>query len=129
MTEEEASPQPTDQRSNLRIGVVGPCKSGKSTLVRGLQQAGYEAQQIAQEHSFAASMWRQIARPDVMIYLHCGYETTVARGLNWMRSEYEEQQPRLAHARQHADLEIETDRVKPDEVLAKTVLFLKINPK
>ncbi len=107
-----------------RIGVVGPCKSGKSTLVRGLQQAGYNAHQIAQEHSFAPSMWQQIDPPDVLIYLHCGYATTVARGLNWLPQEYEEQQPRLSHAREHADLEITTDELKPEEVLEKAVLFL-----
>ncbi len=107
------------------IGVVGPCKSGKSTLVRGLQQAGYIAHQIAQEHSFAPRMWQQIDPPNVLIYLHCGYETTVVRGLNWMRAEYEEQQPRLAHARHNADIEIETDGLKPEEVLEKVVLFLK----
>jgi ATPase subunit of ABC transporter with duplicated ATPase domains len=115
--------------ARVRIGVVGPCKSGKSTLVRGLQEAGYEAQQIAQEHSFAPSMWQQIDPPDVLIYLHCRYKSTVARGLNWMRIEYEDQLPRLAHARRNADLEIETDELKPDEVLAKTILFLNTNPK
>ncbi len=107
------------------IGVVGPCKSGKSTLVHGLQQAGFSAHQIAQEHSFAPRMWRQIDPPDVLIYLHCRYETTVERGLNWMGTEFEEQQPRLAHARQNADLEIGTDELKPDEVLEKALFFLK----
>lgn len=107
------------------IGVVGPCKSGKSTLVRGLQQAGFNAHQIAQEHSFAPSMWQQIDPPDVLIYLHCEYETTVARGLKWLPQEYEEQQPRLAHARKNADLEIDTDEMKPEEVLEKVALFLK----
>lgn len=106
------------------IGVVGPCKSGKSTLVRGLQQAGYEAIQIAQEHSFAPSMWQQIAHPDVLIYLHCDYQTTVARGLNWLRSEYEDQLPRLAHARENADLKIATDEHEPAEVLRQVLKFL-----
>ncbi len=107
------------------VGVVGPCKSGKSTLVRGLQQAGFNAHQIAQEHSFAPSMWQQIDPPDVLIYLHCGYETTVARGLSWLPQEYEEQQPRLSHARANANLEIVTDEIKPKEVLEKVALFLK----
>ncbi len=108
-----------------RIGVVGPCKSGKSTLVRGLQQAGYEATQIAQEHSFAPSMWQQIAKPDVLIYLHCNYETTVARGINWMRSEYEDQLPRLTHARKNADMEIITDSLSPEQVLQQALEFIK----
>lgn len=107
-----------------RIGVVGPCKSGKSTLVRGLQEAGYQATQIAQEHSFAPRMWKQISKPDVLIYLHSEWETTVARGLNWMLAEYEDQQPRLMHARKNADLELATDALPPETVLKKVLDFL-----
>ena len=106
------------------IAVVGPCKSGKSTLVRGLVEKGYNARQVSQEHSFAASMWRQITQPDLMIYLHCSYETTLARGLNWTRAEYEEQQPRLVQARQHADFEIATDELSASEVLTRALSFL-----
>jgi len=107
------------------IGVVGPCKSGKSTLVSGLQQAGYEATQIAQEHSFAPRMWQQIAKPDILIYLHCNYETTVARGIHWMHSEYEDQLPRLTHARKNANLEIVTDTISPEQVLKQALSFIK----
>ncbi|MEX1143453.1 MAG: hypothetical protein WEC16_01320 [Anaerolineales bacterium] len=108
-----------------RIGVVGPCKSGKSTLVRGLQEAGYPAAQIAQEHSYAPRMWEQISKPDVLIYLHCEYESTVARGLDWTRTEYEDQQPRLIHARNHADLELATDLPSPGSVLKQVLDFLQ----
>jgi hypothetical protein len=111
--------------TKLRIGVVGPCKSGKTTLVRGLQLAGYDAIQIAQEHSFAPRMWRQIAKPDVLVYLHCSFPTTVARGLGWLETEFDEQQPRLVHARRHADIEIITDALNPKQVLAKVVGFLQ----
>lgn len=107
-----------------RIGVVGPCKSGKSTLVRGLQQAGYEATQIAQEHSFAPSMWQQIGKPDILIYLHCNYESTLARGIQWMQSEYEEQLPRLTHARKNANLQITTDSFSPAQVLEQVQKFI-----
>jgi len=106
------------------IGVVGPCKSGKSTLVRGLQTAGFEATQIAQEHSFAPRMWEQIRKPDVLIYLHSEYETTVERGLEWTRAEHEDQQPRLVHARKHANLEIATDDPSPETVLMKVLDYL-----
>lgn len=111
--------------SRPKIGVVGPCKSGKSTLVNGLQHAGYEARQIVQEHSFAPRMWQQISHPDVLIYLQCNYETSVARGLNWLRSEYDEQQPRLAHARAYANLEIVTDETTPEDVLQKVLTYLE----
>lgn len=123
---DDGGPQST---KTLKVGVVGPCKSGKSTLVRGLQTAGYPASQIAQEHSFAPSMWQQIAKPDVLIYLQCDYETTIARGLHWMQKEYEDQQPRLAHARKHADLELATDVVDPGEVLEKVLIFLRTKEK
>jgi hypothetical protein len=105
--------------------VVGPCKSGKSTLVRGLQEAGYPAVQIAQEHSYAPRMWEQISKPDVLVYLHCEYESTVARGLNWARAEYEDQQPRLTHARNHADMEVATDVPAPGVVLKQVLDFLR----
>lgn len=117
MTQESTSTKP-------RIGVVGPCKSGKSTLVRGLQQAGYTAFQIAQEHSFAPSMWFIIGKPDVLIFLTTEYETTVERGLKWLRRDYDEQQPRLNHAREHADLTLATDTRLPDEILQTVVDFL-----
>jgi pantothenate kinase len=108
-----------------RIGIVGPCKSGKSTLTHNLTQAGYQAHQIAQEHSFAPSMWQRIGQLDILIYLHCDYASTLARGLRWSQAEYVEQQPRLAHARQHADLELATDNEPPEEVLAAVVAYLE----
>jgi hypothetical protein len=45
--------------------------------------------------------------------------------LNWTEAEYEEQQRRLAHARQHASMTIETDDLTPDEILARVLDFLK----
>jgi hypothetical protein len=107
-----------------RIGVVGPCKSGKSTLVRGLQAAGYPAHQIAQEHSFAPRMWQQIDPPDILLYLHCEFPSSVARGLDWLPRDYTEQQTRLTHARAHADFEIATDELPQEEVLQRVLKFL-----
>ena len=104
--------------------MVGPCKSGKSTLVRGLQVSGIEAIQIAQEHSFAPRMWEIIGKPDFLIFLHCQYETTLQRGISWTKQEYEDQQPRLEDASQRADLTIETDQLPPEEVLEKVLQFL-----
>jgi len=72
-------------------------------------------------------MWQQIAKPDILIYLQCDYKTTVARGINWMQSEYDDQQPRLAHAREHADLEIVTDSINPDLVLQKVLEYINAN--
>lgn len=120
MTQADDNPQSTLPR----VGVVGPCKSGKSTLVRGLQAAGYQAFQIAQEHSFAPRMWQIIGKPDVLIYLHSDYSTTVSRGLKWQEREYAEQQPRLTNARENADLEIRTDEPEPEEVLKQVLAYL-----
>ena len=41
----------------LRIAVVGPCASGKSTFAKALKAAGYEARHPAQEHSYVPNMW------------------------------------------------------------------------
>jgi ATPase subunit of ABC transporter with duplicated ATPase domains len=110
--------------ASTRIAVVGPCKAGKSTLIRGLAHHGYHARQIAQEHSMVPDMWQRLATPDLLIHLHCRFETTRARGLNWLESEYDEELRRLAHARHHADFSIATDGVSPEEVLAAVLNFL-----
>ena len=120
--------EPNPASTKPRIGVVGPCKSGKSTLVRGLQGDGYQVTQIAQEHSFAPRMWEQISKPDVLIYLHSEYETTVRRGLIWTRAEYEDQRPRLVHAHKNADLKITTDDLLPETVLKRVLDFLADGP-
>ncbi len=111
-------------RERPLIAVVGPCKSGKSTLVKNLEKMGFNARQVAQEHSFAPSMWQQITNPDFLIFLNCEYESTLERGLNWMPKEYEAQLPRLSHARQHAHLVLTTDEDSPQTVLNKVVEFL-----
>ncbi len=112
------------KRESPLIAVVGPCKSGKTTLIRGLEEKGFNARQVAQEHSFAPSMWQKITNPDVLIFLHCEYESSVHRGLNWTQRDYEEQQPRLSHARKHADLLLITDIDSPEVILNKVVQFL-----
>lgn len=112
------------ERPRPLIAIVGPCKSGKSTLLKGLIEQGFNARQVAQEHSFAPSMWQKITNPDFLIFLQCTYENTVLRGLNWTQSEYDLQQPRLDHARQHADFLLHTDISSPQEVLDKVIGFL-----
>jgi hypothetical protein len=63
----------------LRVAVVGPCASGKSTLTAALRAAGYEARQPAQEHSYVPDMWRRLVDPDVLIYLDISYEALLER--------------------------------------------------
>lgn len=105
------------------MGVVGPCASGKSTLVSKLQALNMPAKNIAQEHSYVPEMWHILTNPDFLIYLDVSYEVaTQRRNLNWTEDEYERQLLRLTHARNHADIIIFTDKLTIDEVL-QAVLF------
>ena len=109
----------------MRVGVVGPCAAGKSTLTAGLKEHGYESRHIAQEHSGVPAMWQRISKPDVLIYLQVSYPLTIQRRqLDWTEREYEEQLRRLMHAYQHADLIIDTDGLTPQEILQVTLEFL-----
>jgi deoxyadenosine/deoxycytidine kinase len=110
----------------LLIGVVGPCGSGKSTLIMGLNQYGYMCRHIAQEHSYVQAMWQIITKPNVLIYLNASFQTsTLRRKLNWHESDYIEQLRRLAHAREHAKLIIDTDDLTSQQVLQQALDFLK----
>lgn len=108
------------------IGIVGPCGSGKSTLIARLEQSGYKCRHIAQEHSYVQTMWQVIARPDILIYLGVSFPVSTARrSLNWQKKDHDEQLRRLAHARDHADLIIETDQLTPEQVLQQTLDYLQ----
>jgi hypothetical protein len=107
------------------IGVVGPCGSGKSTLIAGLETYGYPCRHIAQEHSYVQAMWQIISRPDFLIYLSASFPVSTARRrLDWQEKDYQEQIRRLSHAREHAQLIIDTDQLTPDQVLQKALIFL-----
>ena len=111
--------------SKLLIGIVGPCGSGKSTLLAGLEQKGFRCRHIAQEHSYVQYMWQRITNPDVLVFLNASFEvSTRRRKLNWTEADYDEQQRRLTHARQHADIIIETDTLTPEKVLANALEFI-----
>jgi deoxyadenosine/deoxycytidine kinase len=108
-----------------KIGIVGPCGAGKSTLAAGLKNYGYDVRHIAQEHSYVPSMWRRITNPDVLIFLDVSYELTKSRRkLNWTEAEYAEQHHRLRNARQYADLYLDTNGMTPDQVLRRVLAFL-----
>jgi len=112
--------------THLLIGVVGVCASGKSTLVKGLNQQGYQCRHIAQEHSYVPDMWNRLTRPDILIFLQVAYETTLKRkNLNWTRKEYETQLERLQHARQNAQIIIETDLLTPEELISRAVVAIQ----
>jgi ATPase subunit of ABC transporter with duplicated ATPase domains len=109
-----------------KIGVVGPCGAGKSTLTASLKKYGYNARHIAQEHSYVPAMWQRITNPDKLIFLDVSYELSkFRRKLNWTEAEYAEQHHRLRNARQHADLYIDTNNLTPEQVLARVLAFLE----
>jgi deoxyadenosine/deoxycytidine kinase len=111
---------------SLLIGVVGPCGSGKSTLITGLNQHGYTCRHIAQEHSYVPAMWQIITKPNLLIYLHASFQvSTTRRKLNWLESDYTEQLRRLSHAHAHANIIINTDDLTPSQILQQTLDFLK----
>ena len=108
------------------IGIVGPCGAGKSTLTENLEKRGYRCRHIAQEHSYVSAMWRIITKPAVLIYLNVSFSVSTARTkLNWQEKDYNEQLHRLSHAREHANIIIETDNLTPEQVLQKVLDYLK----
>jgi deoxyadenosine/deoxycytidine kinase len=113
---------------NLLIGVVGPCGAGKSTLTKALDSLGYTTRHIAQEHSYVKDMWQRITNPDVLIFLQASFPVTAQRKenlLRWSEPDYNEEQRRLAHAHEHADLLIDTDSLSIQEVLDQALAFIK----
>jgi thymidylate kinase len=107
------------------IGVVGPCASGKSTLVSKLKEHDIPAKNIAQEHSYVQEMWQILTKPDILIYLDVSYQiATQRRNLNWTEAEYEQQLQRLVHARENAHLIIVTNNLSKEGVFDTVLSYL-----
>lgn len=112
--------------SRFLVGVVGPCGSGKSTLIAALESHGFTCRHIAQEHSYVKDMWKRITNPDVLIFLQASFPVcTARRQLNWNESDFAEQQRRLAHAHEHANFVVDTDPLTPEEVARCVLEFLE----
>ncbi len=108
-----------------RILVVGPCASGKSALVEALRQHGYNAHSAAQEHSHVKTMWL-MNNPTHLIFLEVNMENIrQRRSVSWGEDYLEEENRRLAHAREHADIIIDTNRIPLPEVITEAVDYLK----
>ncbi len=110
------------------VGIVGPCGSGKTTLIENLKTFGIPTRHIAQEHSYVPDMWKRLTNPDFLVFLDCSFPETVRRRkLNWTMHEYQEQLNRLTDARRHANLYIHTDSLTPEEVAKQVIIFLRAN--
>jgi deoxyadenosine/deoxycytidine kinase len=116
--------------NGLLIGVVGPCAAGKSTLIAGLTRLGYRTRHIAQEHSYVKDMWHRLTNPDVLVFLDVSYPSTrQRRKLDWTEADWQEQQHRLQHARENADLYLDTDTLSAEQVLERVEDFVKAGTK
>ncbi len=94
-------------------------------MIAGLRVRGFQARHIAQEHSYVQDMWRRLTNPDLLIYLAVSYPVTLQRRkLDWNEAEYQIQLDRLQHARQHADLIIDTDPLRPEQVIDRVIAFV-----
>jgi thymidylate kinase len=112
----------------MRVKVVGPCAAGKSTLVAGLQELGYDACSAAQDHSYVPDMWQRLNPPDVLVYLDVTLAEAHRRGRSgsgWDQAYLDEEHRRLRHARAHCDFYLATEGLAVEEVRRRVVDFLQ----
>src|SRR5512141_81999 len=117
-----------DHQRKLNIVIVGPCASGKSTLVAGLHDRGFElAHVMAQEHSGVRDLWKAHGRPDCLIFLDARRETIGARQhrTDWTDEYLADQLNRLRSARVACDLYLHTDELSIEGVLSKVIEHLE----
>lgn len=109
----------------MRVAVVGPCASGKSTLVTALEACGLDAYAVAQEHSDIGELWAR-RQPERLIYLDVSLNTLRERRRNpfWPCWVYDLQLGRLTDARSRADLVIDTNNMDPAAVAELAVKWL-----
>ncbi|MFN8592977.1 MAG: hypothetical protein U0031_16090 [Thermomicrobiales bacterium] len=109
-----------------RIVIVGPCASGKTSLVQALRARGYDAHATAQEHSVITSLWRN-RDPDVVIALQADLAAVrQRRGYEWPAWLHDVQVVRLREAVAAADLVIDTSELDADAVMDRVLAFLAV---
>lgn len=120
-----SSSQANDRR---RIVVVGPCASGKTTLVERLGELGYDARVVAQEHSVIRDLWQK-RNPDVVVALDLDLEQVrERRSPTWSADIYRVQHERLDEAFEAADIRIDSGMHSEDEVEEIVLRWLEENP-
>lgn len=109
------------------IKVVGMSASGKSTLVSGLRDAGYDARPVSQEHSQVPTLWKHFDFAHILIYLDVDLTTQQSRrpDVTWDAANHAAEKQRLANAREFADLTINTTNNSAATVLAIALAFLR----
>ncbi len=108
-----------------KVVVVGPCASGKTTLVDRLRALGVDAWVSGQEHSAVRNLWRRLD-PDVLIALELDLATLRSRrSPSWPQTIHDVQLERLREAFAGADVVINTAVLTEDEVVSKAVNVLE----
>jgi len=110
-----------------RIVVVGPCASGKTTLVGNLSERGFDARACVQEHSAAPGLWHRRYMPQVLIYLDASLSTIAKRQRrsDWTEDRLDQQHQRLQDARKHCDLYVCTDQLTREQVVRVVEGYLR----
>jgi hypothetical protein len=109
----------------MKIAIVGVCASGKTTLVSGLRAAGFNAYNVAQEHSGIHRFWDK-HHPDLLVMIDATLPAIKKRRLvYWDEERLTVQHARLADAREHANLYLQTDTLDAAQVLARVIGFIK----
>ena len=109
----------------MKIAIVGVCASGKTTLVAGLKAAGYGAYNVAQEHSCIHNFWAK-HHPDLLVMIDVTMPAIHKRRVvYWDENRLATQHKRLADARAHANLYIQTDNFTADQVREQVITFIK----
>lgn len=107
------------------IVVVGPCASGKTTLVDALKHLGYNAYAVAQEHSIIRDLWKK-RDPDVLIALDLDLAVVrERRSPTWSAEIYDRQHERLKPAFEAADLLIDTGEHDIDAAVRMSLELLQ----
>ena len=109
----------------MKIAIVGVCARGKTTLVAGLREAGYDAYNVAQEHSCVHNFWAK-KNPDLVVMIDATLPAIHKRRLvYWGEDRLVTQHKRLADAKAHADLYIQTDELDAEAVRQKVIEFIE----
>lgn len=101
----------------MKVAVVGGCASGKSTIAERLRDLGYDAYVVGQEHSEIEDLWRRQS-PDRVVFLETSLEAVrQRRDRYWPEWLFHRQVKRLAWARKHADVIVNTEETSEEDAM------------